>query len=64
MSSSKVQIIKQNGQWYFRVVKNGKIICHSEKYTRKSNAESGAILLMHIDWDATEYLEPKKRKRK
>ena len=35
----KFEIIKARNQWYFRVLAgNGKVLCHSETYTRKRNA--------------------------
>ena len=36
----RFEIIKAGGgEWYFRVLAgNGKVLCHSETYTRKRNA--------------------------
>lgn len=35
-----------DGEWFFRIVaKNGKILAHSESYTRKRNARGAAKLI-------------------
>ena len=38
----KIQIKRVKTGWYFRVVaRNGRIVCHSEVYTRKDNCYKG-----------------------
>jgi uncharacterized protein YegP (UPF0339 family) len=40
MRQCKFEIYESKGQWYFRFKStNGRIICHSEGYTRKSKAQ-------------------------
>jgi len=44
MKKTRFELFKSedNSQWYFRLIaKNGRIICQSEGYTRKSNALNG-----------------------
>lgn len=39
----KIEILKSKGQYYFRIrAKNGKILCHSEKYKRKNSCVKSA----------------------
>jgi uncharacterized protein YegP (UPF0339 family) len=42
----KIEIHKSGKHWYFRIVaRNGKILAHSEQYTRKRNARETAELI-------------------
>lgn len=45
----KVQIIRVKTGWYFRLVaRNGRIICHSEVYTRKDNCWKGMKVMLGL----------------
>jgi uncharacterized protein YegP (UPF0339 family) len=45
----KIELVKNKGQWHFRVkAKNGRIICSSETYKRKSDAARGAECLCEL----------------
>lgn len=42
----KVEIIKSKGQWYWCILAgNGKVLCHSEKYKRRRDAEHAVKLV-------------------
>lgn len=46
MARCEVEILKSKGQFYWRIKsRNGKILCHSEKYKRRGNAKRTAILV-------------------
>jgi Uncharacterized conserved protein len=45
----KNEILKGKKGWYFRIkADNGKILCHSETYTRRRNALKGLIIVLGL----------------
>jgi uncharacterized protein YegP (UPF0339 family) len=48
----KIEVLKaKNGQWYYRIKsRNGKILCTSETYTRKTSAKNTAWKLSRNMW--------------
>jgi len=53
-------------QWYFKVVaSNGKILCHSESYSGKTQARNGARTLvrgsLYKDFRIVEFTEGRER---
>jgi len=48
----KIQIRRVRKGWYFRIVaRNGRIVCHSEVYTRKDNCYKGVDVIRGLRSD-------------